>query len=741
MNAEPRECVQLQPIDDGGLIVWLDSPGRSVNVFNAEMLAALEAAIGHIASTNRYRVVLFRSRKRGCFFAGADVKAIAGLKSPIEVREIVQRGQQLMQRVEDLKATTVAVIDGMCMGGGLEFAMACTHRVATASSGTKLSLPEIRLGLIPGWGGTQRLPRLVGLQRALKMILKGSSLSAAKAKQAGLVDRVVSTDDIDRQLQQLLVELHADSFRGATRRLPLTTKLLEGNALGRALVLHLARKQVASQAVHYPAVLEAIESVRLAFAKHGIGYEFECEAFTRLLFTPTARSLLSLFVARDRAKKLATWFPADQHALNDEKPAPCYRLAVVGAGAMGAGIGLAAAGRGVEVIFKEIDEAAASAGAERVRKSLADQVAAQRMTEVEQQAARERTAFTTRWNDLNQCDLAIEAVLEIDSVKRDVFQQLDRWLPEHAALVSNTSSLSVTQMATATRRHSKVAGLHFFNPVDRMELVEVVRTEMTDDACVSQLLELVKRLGKTPMVTSDKPGFLVNRVLFPYLGEAVRMVAEGVDIVTIDRELKQFGMPMGPLELIDQVGIDIASHVASSLAAIQTDAEVPAAFLHEMAERKWLGKKTRIGFYRWGKKRVPNAEIKRQPTLHRDKHEFEADGLSAIQRRLVYPMLNEAVHCLDELVVTEPWMVDLGMVLGTGFAPHHGGPLRLIDALGGDLVLRNMLVLERSLGRRFAPADGLTARATRREPFFAKDSVSNSLVWENNHESRCTTES
>ncbi len=766
MANHPNQSLQLAPAADGSLTVWIDSPGRSVNVFDAGMLNALESAIDHIAATNRYRVVLFRSRKPGCFFAGADVTTIAGLDHKDAVRAIVARGQDLMQRLFELEATTVAVIDGMCLGGGLEFAMACTHRVASDSSHTKMSLPEIRLGLIPGWGGTQRLPHLVGIQRALQMILKGSSLTARKAQQAGLVDRLLNGHDLDAQLGQLVGELSDGSWNAPRRRVGWTSRLLENNAIGRRLVLHMARKQVAAQTANYPALLEAIEAVRRAFNAKGLGYEFEREAFTRLLFTPTAQSLLSLFVARDRAKKRSTWLPVEQstverstvepttdRGLTDgaitekettartDKSLACQRIAIIGAGAMGAGIGALAAQRGLEVVFKEIDERAARGGAERVRELIAEQVAARRLSASEGQAANELCATTTRWDDLSECDLAIEAVLEIDSVKRDVFEQLDRWLPAHASLVSNTSSLNITQMAAATRRRSHVAGLHFFNPVERMELVEVVRTEMTSEATVTQLLNLVKRLGKTPIVTSDKPGFLVNRVLFPYMGEAVRMVAEGYDIVTIDRELRQFGMPMGPLELIDQVGIDIASHVAGSLAKIQLDAEVPAAFLRDMADRKWLGKKTQLGFYRWGKKRLANTAIKRQPLMPTEQFDFKTDGLSMIQRRLVYPMLNEAVHCLDELVVTEPWMVDLGMVLGTGFAPHHGGPLRLIDRIGTRVVLSNMLLLERWLGRRFAPADGLAIRAARQEAFFSTDKVPNPLAWESNHESRCSTES
>ncbi|MEO8269095.1 MAG: 3-hydroxyacyl-CoA dehydrogenase NAD-binding domain-containing protein [Aureliella sp.] len=759
MTTETNSCVQLQADDQGVLTVWLDTPGRSVNVFDAAMIVGLEHALdtieAQIVATPPTKLVVFRSRKAGCFFAGADVHAIANMHHQEAVAAVVGRGQQLMQRLSDLPIPTLALIDGICMGGGLEFALACRYRVATDGSKTKLSVPEIRLGLIPGWGGTQRLPKLVGLQQSLKMILKGSSLNSAKALHVGLVDRVLDHQKITSQLGAVIAEITAGEFHHSTPRASWLTRVLEGSSLGRRWVLAMARRTVAAQIRHYPALGQAIASVGMAFLPNRDGFQFEREAFTQLLFTPTAQSLLGLFVQRDRAKKIGTWVDVSKCNPTAERltsshidpaedalvtHAPLGRLAIIGAGQMGAGIGTLAAQQGIDVTFKEIDEATSKAGSERMADLLKKQVSAGRLSERECQLARDRCHFTSRWEDLNECGMAIEAVLEVESVKRDVFQHMDRSLPPSALLVSNTSSLNVTRLAMATTRHHKVAGLHFFHPVDRMELVEVVRTEMTDEATVATLLELVRRLGKTPIVTSDKPGFLVNRVLFPYLGEAVRMVAEGFDIANIDAELKRFGMPMGPLELIDQVGIDIASHVANSLASVQADAEIPAAFLGDMAQRKWLGKKAKIGFYQWNKQRRPNSKLKQTTVPIQPTGVYEADGLTPISRRLVYPMLNEAVHCLDELVVTEPWMVDLGMVLGTGFAPMHGGPLRLIDSIGVGVVCRNMGTLERNYGKRFSPADGLAAHAARQQPFYHVSNL-NPPNWESNHEPRCTTES
>ncbi|MCA9131716.1 MAG: enoyl-CoA hydratase/isomerase family protein [Planctomycetales bacterium] len=737
MTAELNQSVQLEPCGEGRLNVWIDSPGRSVNVVNAAMLVALEAAIEHLAHNDRYRVVVFRSRKPDSFFAGADVHAIATLDDPAQAEDILRRGQQLMQRLEDLSVATVAAIEGTCMGGGLEFALACRYRVASDSAKTKLALPEIRLGLLPGWGGTQRLPRLVGLQQALSLILKGSSIPAAKAKRLGLVDRVLADGEFTQQLDSFVAQVQSGQQRPSRASRGLRNWLLDHTPLGRRLVLQAARRKIASQLAHYPALGQAIEAIGRSYSRNQDGYAFERNAFVELLFSPTAQSLLGLFVQRDRARKMNTWLPAQATVAAQ----PTARLAVIGAGAMGAGIGLLAAQQGLQVIFKEIDDLTAQAGRGRVENLLQEQREKRRLSEREMQEVLGRTAVTTKWEDLAQCDLAIEAVLEIDAVKHEVFQQLDRCLPPAATLVSNTSSLSVTQMALATARKNQVAGLHFFNPVQRMELVEIVRTEMTDEATLARLLALVRVLGKTPIVTSDKPGFLVNRVLFPYLGEAVRMVSEGYPIATIDDELRQFGMPMGPLELIDQIGVDIASHVAGTLSKTHSHAQVPAAFLAEMTAKGWLGKKSQIGFYEGKKRRIANAQLARPTPSPSKLADFQRDGLTDIQRRLIYPMVNEAVHCLDELVVSEAWMVDLGMTLGTGFAPMRGGPLRMIDTLGATIVAHNMQALERSYGPRYAPADGLLSRAMRRETFFATDHVSHPQAWENNHESQCPSES
>ncbi|MFN3192619.1 MAG: 3-hydroxyacyl-CoA dehydrogenase NAD-binding domain-containing protein [Aureliella sp.] len=743
------ESISLETTSEGILFVWLDSPNRSVNVLDASMLASLEATLKFIRiRAAKYRCVAICSAKDAGFFVGADVHAIAGLSSLDEADEVIARGQNLMQQLADLPIPTVAVIHGACMGGGLELALACDFRIAVDSPSTKLALPEIKLGLIPGWGGTQRLPAIVGLQESLAMILTGKTVGASKAVRIGLADALIDESSFETTSgarwirREVLQEAEAapkltvrSDERASRPAASLFTRVrswaLEKNAMGRNLIFATARRKIGTRSRHYPALELAIQCVRASIRTKGQAFETERNAFKELLFTDTAISLIGLFVSRDRARRLATWSPDSNsgiatpratqrlpHSSPDDQE--IQRVAVIGAGAMGVGIGTLAATKGFDVVFKEIHDGAAEAGRKRAEYLLQKKVDGGRLKPTEMQNILERMRFSSDWNDTRDCDLAIEAVLEIEPVKREVFEMLDRCLPASSTLTSNTSSLCVTRLASATRRREQVAGLHFFNPVDRMDLVEIVQTESTSMETLERSIRFVYRLGKTPLVTSDKPGFLVNRVLFPYLGEAIRLVSEGFEIKEIDRQIRSFGMPMGPLELIDQVGVDIAYHVAKTQLDLQPDSHSVIQMLGEMVERGWLGKKSGAGFYQYRVGQAPetNQSIPVDAIAPKLGLQFLRDGMTKVQRRLIYPMLNEAVHCLDEFVVTEAWMVDLGMVLGTGFAPHHGGPLRLIDHIGTETVLANMKELERHYGPRFHPADGLERIAEGEQAFF-----------------------
>ena len=630
------------------------------------------------------------------------MSVINDIETPELAEDLLVAGQRLFSRIEALPMFTVAVIHGPCMGGGTELSLACDSRIARDNSSTQIGLPEIKLGLIPGWGGTQRLPHLVGTPLAMKMILTGKTLSAKEALRAGLVDRAIAPDDWDSEVSNFLSAVGCGLSVRRPRRKSWMEWLLD-NRLGRKLLFNRARQSIRSKVEHYPALTSALRAIEDGFSPKVDGEATERAEFAKLLETPTCRSLLNLFFSREAARKPKTWSDVASETVHQH---PIRRVGVVGGGAMGAGIAVLAAARGFDCVVKEI-ESGMSPARDRIDHLIAQRARHKKLSSELQRDLASRVSVSADLDSLSGCDLIVEAVVERMDVKQSVFKDcLASRLP-HTILASNTSSLSVAEMATATDCPSHVAGLHFFNPVHRMELVEVVRADGTDDATIAKLIAFVRALGKTPIVTSDSPGFLVNRVLFPYLGEAIRMAGEGYGIERIDRELRRFGMPMGPLELLDQVGLDVAHHVAATLDGTLPDAKSVVSQLERMVNDGHLGVKSGIGFYvHSGKKRVPAfSEI--EPPIADDERGFVRDGMTPIQRRLVYPMLIEAMRCLEEQVVEFPWAADLGMVLGTGFAPHHGGPISLVESIGHVKVLANLRALEQLHGSRFAPPQRL----------------------------------
>jgi len=695
----------------GVVTVSMDVPQRPLNILDAGVLEELEQIVGSLGSAAGQRVIVFRSHKESGFLAGADVRRIAEIESPDEARRLVARGQELFAQIERLPLPTVAVLHGPCLGGGLEWALACDYRLARDNSATQIGLPEIKLGLIPGWGGTQRLPQTVGLSAALELILSGRFLDANQAMRIGLIDRAIPAENWEGGIDAFLdTILQGAGNRRQSPQRRWWQRQLDQTAWGRRLVFAHTRRQTAAQREHYPAIDAALQAVAAGYDRRVDGYEIEREQFLSLVSTPTHRSLLDLFFAREAARNPLAWTGQQEHTIH---AAPIRTIGIVGAGVMGAGIGQLAANRGFDVVIREIDVAAAEAGRRRIAELFQRQGERKQWSAERLQAMIAKVPVRHEPDTLDTVDLVIEAAVEQESVKHAIFRTLDRRTSAATILASNTSSLSIASMAEVTQRPGQVAGLHFFNPVHSMELVEIAAAPQTAPETIARLVSLVRVLGKTPIVTQDSPGMVVNRVLFPYLGEAVRMVGEGYETGLIDRELRRFGMPMGPLELLDQVGIDVALHVARSLRDVLADADAVAQPLTAMAAQQHLGKKSGRGFYhyRQGKKRKP-AEL--PPGVQRESGRgrgqdgeadlaFLPDSLTPIQRRLVYPMLIEAARCWELRIVDHGWAVDLAMVLGTGFAPHRGGPLHLIEAMGREVVTTNLTQLAAVHGERFKP--------------------------------------
>lgn len=705
----------------GVATVSIDVPGRPMNVISSEVMQELTEIIAEIEGSTAVNMVVFDSTKESGFLAGADVSVIAGIESPQDATRLIVAGQSLFQRIAWLPVPTLVVIDGPCMGGGLEWALACDYRIARNNSHTKIGLPEIKLGLIPGWGGTQRLPKLVGIHQALEMILAGKHLGPREALRIGLVDRVIDPDRWTQDREKVVAEILAGahpSQRSLVSRL--TTKCMNTN-LVRQRILEAARRKLAYQADAYPALDSAIRAVEAGFENTPMGYQVEREEFVKLLNTDTSRQLLGLFFARENARKLSTWTQEPSVIVHET---PIRHVGVIGGGAMGAGIAQLAAVRDFDVTIKELNPHLLDEAHRRVETLMKKVASRQAWPESRLSQTLGRIHYTTTPNDMVSCDLIIEAVVERMDVKSKVFAEMDSVTRGRAILATNTSSLSVTEMSHAAKHPKNVAGLHFFNPVHRMELVEVVRCDSTAESTVSRLVAFVKALGKTPVVTTDCPGFLVNRVLFPYLGEAVQMVGEGVSASQIDREIKRFGMPMGPLELLDQVGLDVAMHVAGSLGEVSHSITEVIAPLTEMVQSGHMGKKSSLGFYQYkrGKKGKPNEALLRHIENRRPSPNAvqASEGMSGIQKRLIYPMLLQAVRCHDEQVVQQAWAIDLAMVLGTGFAPFRGGPLHVVDTIGLKRFIANCDDLRSIHGDRFDVPEELLAMEQEGKSFFGK---------------------
>ena len=720
LSINPMGILSLMKLTSGdrGIIrVSLDVPGRPMNILNQSVMTELQQIVSELEANQDAKLVVLESGKESGFLAGADVNAIANIESSEQALGLMKDGQAVFQRIAGLKIPTIAVIHGPCLGGGLELALSCKHRIARDNSSTKIGLPEIKLGVIPGWGGTQRLPKLVGLTNALAMILQGKHIAPRDAVHTGLIDMAIAPEDWEEEVDAFIHRVLTGGYVLPPRkRRSMAKRFLEGTKLGRYLIFDATGKQIASKAKQYPALASAVKAISDGYQRGVDGFASERQEFVKLLPTMTCRNLLNLFFARESARSLKTWSAGEVHAAHD---APIQKVGVVGGGAMGAGIAQVAALRGFDVVVKEINADAAAAAGKRIEAAVNKLANRKGWSDEKRRSLIEQIDVTCDDASLADSDLVVEAIVERLDVKQGLFRELGSLVKSNAILATNTSSLSVDDMAVATGRPANFGGLHFFNPVYRMELVEVVRGQQTSDETIARLVSFVRGLGKTPIVTSDSPGFLVNRVLFPYLGEAVMMVREGYDVVTMDKELRRFGMPMGPLELLDQVGIDVAHHVASSLSGILPGVDPIDETLMAMVGKGQLGKKSGAGFYQYckGKKGKPlsTAAVGPAPITI---DEFPEDGLTAIQRRLVYPMLRESIRCLEEHVVDQPWAIDLAMVLGTGFAPHRGGPLHVVDQIGAERVLANTKRLAMICGPRFAPPEKLIQMAAAETQFF-----------------------
>lgn len=693
--------------ENGIAVVVLDVPGAPVNTFTAAAQQALVDAFEAAERDPSVRAIVFLSGKRDGFIAGADIEAFGDWRTAADAERASRDGHAKFGRIAAGKPV-VAAIHGACLGGGLEFALHCHWRIATDHPKTGLGLPEVQLGLIPGAGGTQLLPKVVGLQAALDMILTAKTVRAKKALALGLVDEMVHP----AILRDVAVQRAQELAQGTRTRRERETKpqayLLEENPIGRAVVFRQAREKVMQRTKGlYPAPLAALEAVAAGYqGDDEAGFRTEARLFGELAMTPECRELVGLFFATTALKK-------DFGIDDGEVPPrlPVAKLGILGAGFMGAGIASVAAPAGTIVRLKDASTERVAKGLAAVRDVLKEKLVRKQVTRPQFDDLLLQVSGTTDYTGFANVDLVIEAVFEELQVKQQVVREIEAVVPARAIVASNTSTIPIARIAQASQRPSRVLGMHFFSPVHKMPLLEVITHAGTDPQVTATAVEYGRQLGKTVIVVRDGPGFYANRILAPYINAAGLLLDEGVSIEAIDDALVGFGFPVGPITLVDEVGLDVASKAGKIVAEAFGARMAPNESLPRVIAAGRLGRKGRSGFYTYdesGTKGGVDASVydllptgSRRTTLPKDR----------IVERCVYAMLNEAVLALEDGVLRSARDGDVGAVFGIGFPPFRGGPFRYIDRVGALSVVETLDRLEREFPGRYVAARTLRGMA------------------------------
>ena len=670
-----------------------DQEDSVANVFNEDMFAELNDHLDYIQNNQKtIRGVIFKSAKPSIFIAGADLKSFADDPTPERISYLIKLGQDTFNRIEDLRITTVAAINGACLGGGYELALACDHRVATLDSNTKIGLPETMLGILPAWGGSTRLPRMIGIAGAMNIILAGKVVVPKLAYKYKMVDRVCHKENLDYVAKSYIHNGKKKYKKHTLNRFPLK---------------YIAKSKATKNVLKttggvYPAPLKAIDVMIQGLGEsRNESLKLEENAFTELLNSDVASNLVNIFFLQERSKKTKS-----------DKDFKVNKTAVIGAGVMGAGIAQWISSRGIKVLLKDIKSEFVANGIKTISNLYSAAVKKRVMTKSEASSKLDNVTPITESLPMKTVDLVVEAAVERLDLKQNLFAELETLVRDDTILATNTSALSIVDVAEKMKHKERVVGIHYFNPVHKMKLVEVVKGECTSEETVLKATQFVKKTGKLPVIVKDSPGFLVNRILMPYLIEAVHLANGGNDIEHTDKLLRKFGMPMGPFRLIDEVGGDVCQHVADDLLN-RLDTKFPnSSLLRRMIEEGNLGKKSGQGFYKYSKGKSNGAcDVPRNSTFRLQCENEE------IVDRLILVMINEAVRCLEEKVVASPKDVDFGMIMGTGWAPFRGGPIRYLDSVGSKKIAERLQELAKK-DSYFAPCDMLLEYAKTNKKFY-----------------------
>ncbi|MDE0753426.1 MAG: 3-hydroxyacyl-CoA dehydrogenase NAD-binding domain-containing protein [Woeseiaceae bacterium] len=661
---------------DNNSVAWLciDKADSSANVLSASVLHELDDLLTGFERQPPTGVVIHSGKSNG-FIMGADINEFTSIQTADEGFKLIRLGQQLFDRLEALRCPTVAVINGFCLGGGFELAMACTYRIALETDKAVIGLPEVQLGLHPGFGGTIRSVQIAGVRNAMQLMLTGKPIRVAKAKSQGLIDRIVAADDWRPAAER---QLKSGSSKASA---PFMDKLLNLGLL-RSIIVRVLTKQVSRKARrdHYPSPYAMIDMWRRYGARGKAAFEAEARSFAEIMVGSTSRNLVRVFFLQNRLK-----------AQGNKPKEKVTHVHVVGAGVMGGDIAAWCALRGLNVTLQDREEKYITPALERATKLFGKRV----RDPLKRAEVEKRLTADVPGDGVAGADLIIEAIYENLEAKQSLYEDLQTKMKPGAILATNTSSIRLEDLRTVLNDPDRFIGIHFFNPVAQLPLVEIIRCADTQQAVLDSAFGFVKGIGKFPLECASSPGFVVNRILGPYMAEAMHLAEAGVPLTTIDAAAEDFGMPMGPIELIDSVGLDVALHVSKVLGSA-FDRVVPDT-LATMVENKHLGRKEGQGFYEWidGKVAKPARDRQAKP--------------AEIIDRLILPMINEAVACLHEGVVTEADLLDAGVIFGTGFAPFRGGPLQYARDRGITNVTETLTQLASEFGARFQPHEGWDA--------------------------------
>lgn len=713
-----------------------DLPGEKVNKLNRRVLQDFEEILSRLeilGKEGQIEGLVLRSGKPGGFIAGADIEMLQAVKNFEEAESLSRSGQRLCNRWEDLPFPTVAAINGAALGGGFEFALASSAIVMSDDPQTKVGLPEVMLGLLPGSGGCIRLPVKVGFATALDLILTGKNLNGDRAYRTGLVEACLPRQNFEESVytwfRKNLKALQEGRRIAKEPKLGgmggIAGSLMEKTPPGKALIFKKARDGVLSKTRgHYPAPLEILDVIQST----GVGYgpklrgaardqamKREAQGFGKLVTTEVSKNLIRLFFLTEGVKK-SKGLPEGKTAV----ALPIRSGAVLGAGVMGGGIAQLFADQGIPARMKDLNPNALALGVQSASIIFKKQVKRKKLNQRQYLQKMNLISPVLDYSGFHSSDLVVEAIVENMEVKKKALQEAESQVRENCILASNTSSLSISKMQSVLKKPERFVGMHFFNPVHKMPLIEVIRGDQSSDEAVGTVFQLSKLLGKTPIVVKDGPGFLVNRLLAPYLNEATYCLAEGVPIPEIDEALLRFGMPMGPMELIDEVGVDVGEKVAHILNDAFGDRMKPAPFNGKVAASGRLGKKSGKGFYQYEKSSGRKEFDSEIYAILGVKPRPGALSYEQLIERCIYPMINEAARCLDECIVNSACDVDLGMIMGTGFPPFRGGLLRYADSLGARKIVEGLEKYRAQGGARFEPSPALLSRAKSGRSFYGE---------------------